>query len=56
MKFVADLYQPIYDSVIQLYHDVQKDHYHAKKCRAARKKWARTAGYCEAFFIICIIF
>ncbi|KAG1838569.1 hypothetical protein DFJ58DRAFT_733737 [Suillus subalutaceus] len=44
MKFVADLYQPIYDSVIQLYHDVQKDHYHAKKCRAARKKWARTAG------------
>ncbi|KAG1834045.1 hypothetical protein DFJ58DRAFT_847691 [Suillus subalutaceus] len=35
MKFVAELYQPIYDNVIKLYNDVKKDHYHAKKCRAA---------------------
>ncbi|KAG1888729.1 hypothetical protein F4604DRAFT_1674362 [Suillus subluteus] len=44
MKFVAELYQPIYDNVIKLYNDVKKDHYHTKKCRAARKKWARAAG------------
>ncbi|KAG1820669.1 hypothetical protein DFJ58DRAFT_739288 [Suillus subalutaceus] len=44
MKFVAELYQPIYDNVIKLYNNVKKDHYHAKKCRAARKKWACAAG------------
>ncbi|KAG1851283.1 hypothetical protein DFJ58DRAFT_842178, partial [Suillus subalutaceus] len=44
LKFVAELYQPIYDNVIKLYNNVKKDHYHAKKCRAARKKWARAAG------------
>ncbi|KAG0701313.1 hypothetical protein DFH29DRAFT_1000378 [Suillus ampliporus] len=44
MKFVAELHQPIYDNVIKLYGDVKKDHYHAKKCQAAQKKWACTAG------------
>ncbi|KAG1744032.1 uncharacterized protein EDB91DRAFT_1246917 [Suillus paluster] len=44
MKFMANLYQPIYDNVIKLYGDVQKDRYDAKKCRATQKKWACTAG------------
>ncbi|KAJ8590280.1 hypothetical protein M405DRAFT_841332 [Rhizopogon salebrosus TDB-379] len=43
-KFTAEVYQPIYDSVIKLYSDVKNDHYHAKKCQAVRKKWARAAG------------
>ncbi|KAG1902918.1 uncharacterized protein F5891DRAFT_1186061 [Suillus fuscotomentosus] len=34
MKFVSELYQPIYDSVMQLYDDVKLDPYHSKKCRA----------------------
>jgi Domain of unknown function (DUF6532) len=45
MKFVSELYQPIYDSVMQLYDDVKLDPYHSKKCRAVCKKWARAAGY-----------
>ncbi|KAG2036129.1 hypothetical protein BDR03DRAFT_983238 [Suillus americanus] len=31
-KFVSKLYQPIYDSVMQLYEAVKLDPYHSKKC------------------------
>ncbi|KAG2045556.1 hypothetical protein BDR06DRAFT_1015529 [Suillus hirtellus] len=44
MKFVSELYQPIYDSVMQLYDDVKLDPYHLKKCRVVHKKWVCAAG------------
>ncbi|KAG1848366.1 hypothetical protein C8R48DRAFT_778874 [Suillus tomentosus] len=43
-KFAADLYQPIYENVIELYTSVHHDRYHSNKCQAVRKKWARAAG------------
>ncbi|KAG1895264.1 uncharacterized protein F5891DRAFT_1194321 [Suillus fuscotomentosus] len=44
MKFVSELYQPIYNSVMQLYDDVKLDPYHSKKCQAVREKWVHAAG------------
>ncbi|KAG1799137.1 uncharacterized protein BJ212DRAFT_1305589 [Suillus subaureus] len=43
-KFVSELYQPIYNRVLQLYEDVKIDPYHSKKCRAVRKKWVHAAN------------
>ncbi|KAG1856778.1 hypothetical protein F4604DRAFT_2039935 [Suillus subluteus] len=43
-KFVSELYQPMYDSVMQLYEAIKLDPYHSKKCRAVHKKWACAAG------------
>ncbi|KAG1783208.1 hypothetical protein EV702DRAFT_1191640 [Suillus placidus] len=43
-KFVSELYQPIYDIVMELYNAIKLDPYHSKKCRAVRKKWVHAAG------------
>ncbi|KAG1858076.1 hypothetical protein DFJ58DRAFT_726789 [Suillus subalutaceus] len=49
MKFVTDLYQPIYDSVIQLYHDVQKDHYHARNAGPPERNGLVLQGIVKLF-------
>ncbi|KAG1828940.1 hypothetical protein EV424DRAFT_1344478 [Suillus variegatus] len=44
-KFAADLYQPIYENIIELYTSVHHDRYHSNKCQAVHKKWARAASH-----------
>jgi len=52
-KFHVDTYRPVHEGILTMMETIEADRYHASKCRAFRREWARAAR--SSFFLLYLL-